>query len=123
LRTGVEQHSNDPVVAAHQYYRPTGNGPRSIVAGVLNLGFMPDVNPASAEEARALLLEAFRIGVRAPIHAEQPRCLIVDYVSDILFLHNESPCDTPSAAFAFQTAAADAVLNSKSSPRLTSGKS
>ena len=72
MRTGVEQHANDLVVAAHQYHRPTGNGPRSIVAGVRNFGFMPNVNPASAEKARALLAEAFGIGERAPIYAEHP---------------------------------------------------
>jgi hypothetical protein len=94
MRAGVQENANDPVVAAHQYHRPTGNGPRPIVTGVRNFGFVPDVNPAPAEEARALLLEAFRIGERAPIHAEQSGCLIVDYVSGVRFLHHESPRDT-----------------------------
>jgi hypothetical protein len=65
---------------------------------------VPDVNPAPVEEARALLLEAFWIGERAPIHSEQSRCLVVDYVSDVRFLHHESPRDTPSAR-------ADSLLN------------
>jgi len=96
MRTGIQEHANDLVVAAHQYHRPTGNGPRSIVAGVRNLGFVPDVNPAPAEKARALLLKAFRIDERAPIHAEQSRCLIVNYVRGVGFFHDESPRDTAS---------------------------
>ena len=112
------------VVTAHQYHRPTGNGPRSIVAGVRNLGFVPDVNPAPAEKARALLAEAFRIDKRAPIYAELSRCLIVDYVPGVRFLHDESPRDTPSAAFGFSDDGSDAVLLiSIGSPRSTSGKS
>jgi hypothetical protein len=66
---------------------------------------VPDVNPAPAEEARALLLEAFPIGVRAPIHAEQSGCLIIDNVISVCFLHDESPRDTPSAVLAFLTMA------------------
>jgi hypothetical protein len=65
---------------------------------------VPDVNPAPAEEARALLLEAFPIGVRAPIHAEHTRFLIIDNVIGVCFLH-ESPRDTPSAVLAFLTTA------------------
>jgi hypothetical protein len=56
---------------------------------------MTDINPASAEELRPLLLKAFRISERAPIHAEQARFLIIDNVS---FLHDESPRKTPSAS-------------------------
>jgi hypothetical protein len=52
---------------------------------------MPNVDPAPAKKARALFLKAFGIGERAPIHAEQSRCLIVDYVSGVRFLHYESP--------------------------------
>jgi hypothetical protein len=106
MRASVQEHANHLVVAAHQYHRPAGNGPRSIVAGVRNFGFVPDVNPASVEKACALLLEAFKIGERAPIHAEQSRRLIIYYVSGVRFLHHESPRDTPSAAFAFMTTAA-----------------
>lgn len=65
---------------------------RALVAGARNFGFVPDVNPTPTEKARALLLEAFRIGVRAPIHAEHTRFLIIDNVS---FLHDESPRKTP----------------------------
>jgi hypothetical protein len=73
---------------------------------VRNLGFVPNVNPAPAEKARALRAEAFRIDKRAPIYAELSRCLIVDYVRGVRFLHDESPRDTPSAALAFLTTAA-----------------
>jgi hypothetical protein len=66
---------------------------------------VPDVNPAPAEKAHTLLLEAFRIGERAPIHAEQSSCLIIHYVSGVRFLHVESPRDTPPAAFASLTMA------------------
>jgi hypothetical protein len=55
---------------------------------------MTDINPASAEEVRPLLLKAFR-SERAPIHAEQARFPIIDNVS---FLHDESPRKTPSAS-------------------------
>jgi hypothetical protein len=47
-----------------------------------------------------------RIDKRAPIYAELSRCLIVDYVRGVRFLHDESPRDTPSAALAFLTTAA-----------------
>jgi hypothetical protein len=70
MRTGIQEHANDLIVTAHQYHRPTGNGPRAIVAGVRNLGFVPDVNPALVEKACALLLEACWIGERLPIHVE-----------------------------------------------------
>jgi hypothetical protein len=50
---------------------------------------VPDINPAPAEKARALLLEALRIGERTPIHAEQSRCSIIDYVRGVRFLHDE----------------------------------
>jgi hypothetical protein len=56
---------------------------------------VPDINPAPAEKARALLLEALRIGERTPIHAEQARFPIIDNVN---FLHDESPRKTPSAS-------------------------
>jgi hypothetical protein len=63
---------------------------------------MPNVNPASAEKACALLAEAFGIGERAPIYAEQSRCLIVDYVRGVRFLHHKSPRDTSSDVPGFQ---------------------
>jgi hypothetical protein len=61
---------------------------------VRNFGFVSDINPASAEKTRALLLEALRIGVCPVVHAEQSRCLIIDNVS---FLYEESPRKTPFA--------------------------
>jgi hypothetical protein len=36
MSTGVEQHPNDVVVAAHQYHRSACNGSRYIVAGARN---------------------------------------------------------------------------------------
>jgi hypothetical protein len=95
MRAGVQEQANYSVVAAHQYHRPACNGSRYIVTGVRNFGFMTDINPASAEEARPLLLKAFRISERAPIHAEQARFPIIDNLN---FLHDESPRKTPSAS-------------------------
>jgi hypothetical protein len=88
MRTGVEQHADDIVIAAQQYHRPACNVSRYIVPGVRNFRVVPDVNPASAEKACALLAEAFGIGERAPIYAEQSRCLVVDYVSAIRSRHH-----------------------------------
>jgi hypothetical protein len=81
MGAGIHEHANDIVVATHQYHRSASNRPRSIIAGVRNFGFVPDVNPAPAEKACSFPLEAFRIGERAPIHAEQSGCLIIDNVS------------------------------------------
>jgi len=81
IRSDVQLHPEVPVAALV-----------SIVAGVLKLGFVPDVNPAPAEEACSLLLEAFTIGVRAPIHAEHPRFLVIHNVRS---LHDNSPHKTP----------------------------
>jgi hypothetical protein len=58
---------------------------------------VPDVNPTSAEQACAFLLEALRICVRSMIHAELSRCLIVNYVRGVCLLHSESPRDMQSA--------------------------
>jgi hypothetical protein len=88
MPAGIQEHADDAVVAAHQHHRATGDGPRTVVACVRNFGFVTDVNPTSAEKSRALLLEAFRIGERAPIHAEQSGRSIVDYVSRVRFLHD-----------------------------------
>ena len=65
----VADHAQFAVLVARHHHRMAADLRREIIAGLLHLAFVADVDPRLAEDARHLQIEDRRIGVELPVHA------------------------------------------------------
>jgi hypothetical protein len=79
MSTGVEQHPDHAIVAAHQDYGASHDAPGAEVARVGHFGLVPGVNPALFENPLLLEVKVLGFGEDAPIDAKYSGGLVVDY--------------------------------------------